>query len=227
MGKLDSYTIADFIPFTAEVYFRLIERVSEAWWPLHLLTLFIGLAAAALAWSGRVRIAGGLTAAAHAWVGVTFLVGQYAQLNWAGTWFGWAFVVAGVLFLWFAFRQSRSTVPPGRRSVPGLLGIVLAIAGVAVYPLIAPLAGFGWSQAELFGIHPDPTAAAALGIALLTLRGYRLWLAAVVPVLWCLVSALTLQVSQAPWAGVLYAVVGIALIGMIWSSVAGTLRRGA
>ena len=65
---------------------------------------------------------------------------------------------------------------------------------------------------------------AALGIALLMLRGYRLWLVAVVPMLWCLASALTLQVLQAPWAGVLYAAIGVALLGMIWRGIAGRQR---
>lgn len=219
MGNLTSYSTADFIPFTAEVYFRLIERVSETWWPLHLLTLCIGLSAAALAWTGRARAAGGLLAAAMAWVGVVFLFGEYAQLNWAGTWFGWAFVAAAALLLLFSTMQSRSAKSGPRISIPGLAGLALVVLGVPGYPLIAPLAGLGWSHAETFGIHPDPTAVAALGIALIMLRGYRIWLVAVVPALWCLVSALTLQVLQAAWAGVLYAVVGVALFGMIWSSV--------
>lgn len=220
MDDLSTYAVADFIPFTADVYFRLIERVSEAWWPLHLLTLGVGLAAAALAWSGRARIAGGLLAAALAWVGATFLVGEYAQLNWAGTWFGWAFVIAAALLVPLAFAESRSARRNRRISVPGLAGLALVVLGVPGYPFIAPLAGRGWAQAEVFGIHPDPTAVAALGIALLMLRGYRMWLAAVVPALWCLVSALTLQVLSAPWAQVLYAAVGVALLGMLWRGLA-------
>ncbi|MDT8410220.1 MAG: DUF6064 family protein [Wenzhouxiangellaceae bacterium] len=217
MSDWTSYAVADFIPFTAEVYFRLIKRVSETWWPLHLLTLAAGLVAAGLAWAGRVHSAVFVPAAALAWVGATFLIGQYAQLNWAGPWFGGAFVVAGVLLLLLAFGQPRSAVPLRRNPVPGLAGLSRAVLGLPGYPLIATLVGFGWSQAEAFGIHPDPTAVAAPGLALLMLRGYRLWLAAAVPILWCLVSALTLQVLQAPWAGLLYAAVGVALIGMVWS----------
>lgn len=220
MDDLSTYAVADFIPFTADVYFRLIERVSAAWWPLHLLTVAVGLAAAGLAWSGRARIAGGLLAAALAWVGATFLVGEYAQLNWAGTWFGGAFVVGAALVVLFGFAESRHGRPVRRISVPGLAGLTLAVVGVPGYPFIAPLAGRGWARAEVFGIHPDPTAVAALGIALLMLRGYRLWLAAVVPALWCLVSALTLQALHAPWAEMLYAAVGVALVGVLWRSLA-------
>lgn len=217
MSDWTGYAVADFIPFTAEVYFRLVERVSEAWWPLHPLALGVGLAAAALALVGRGHIAGGMVAAALAWTGATFLIGAYAQLNWAGAWFGRGFVVAGALLALFAITQPHGKSACRRLSIPGA---ALAALGVVAYPLIAPLAGRGWLQSEVFGIHPDPTAVAALGIALLILRGWRLWLAALVPLLWCLFSALTLQVLQAPWASILYAVVGVALFGMLRRSLA-------
>jgi len=217
--------VADFIPFTAEVYFRLIERVSEDWWPLHLLTLGVGLAVAGLAWVGRVRFAGSLLAAALGWVGATFLIGEYAQLNWAGAWFGWAFLAAAMLL--FVLSQPGSATPPGHTCVPRLAGLALVVLGVPAYPVIALLAGRGWSHAEVFGIHPDPTAVAALGIALIMLRGWRLWIAAVVPAVWCLVSALTLQVLQAPWAGLLYAALAVALFGMVWPSAADAMRPSA
>lgn len=60
-----------------------------------------------------------------------------------------------------------------RDRVPRLAGLALTALGVPLYPLIGPLVGRDWSQAEVFGIHPDPTAVATLGVALLTLRGYR------------------------------------------------------
>lgn len=226
MTDLSSYSIADFVPFTAEVYFRLIERVSETWWPLHLLTLAAGLAAAGLAGSARARSAGGLMAAALAWVSANFLLTGYARLNWAGSWLGWAFLLAAALLLLSVLTrpaltphppsQSPASEPRCRERVPRFAGLVLTALGVPVYPLIAPLAGRDWSRAEVFGIHPDPTAVATLGVVLLTLRGWRLWLTAIVPLMWCLISALTLQVLQAPSPGLLYAAFAIALCAMLW-----------
>lgn len=229
MGDWTSYAVADFVPFTAEVYFRLIARVSERLWPLHAVTLGAGLAAAGLAWSGRTRIAGMLLAAILAWVGVAFLAGEYAQLNWAGTWFGGAFVAAAALLLLFTAPGPRGSARPRARlrtrSVPELAGLLLAAFGLLVYPLIAPLAGNGWSRAETFGIHPDPTAVAALGIVLMMLRGFRLWPVGIVLLSWCLASALTLQVLDAPWAYLLHAAAGVALLAMLWTSVAGGRSR--
>ena len=225
IDNLSSYTVADFIPFNAEVYFRLIERVSAAWWPLHLLTLAAGLAAVGFAWTGRARTAGSIVATAMAWVGVTFLMDDYAQLNWAGIGFGWGFVGAATLLLLFSLRLpgvaghlEHGAKPTNGITFLRLAGLALATFGVAGYPAIAPLAGGGWTEAEVFGIHPDPTAVAALGIVLLILHGYRLWVAAAAPLLWCLVSALTLQVLQAPWAVGLYVATSLALFGMILSA---------
>ena len=65
MSDWQSYRLEDFIPFSPEVYFRLVERINEAWWPLQFLALGLGLAALAAAWRGRVRVA--LVLLAPAW----------------------------------------------------------------------------------------------------------------------------------------------------------------
>ena len=37
IASLTSYSLQDFIPFTAEVYLRMLERMNENDWPLHVL----------------------------------------------------------------------------------------------------------------------------------------------------------------------------------------------
>jgi hypothetical protein len=65
------------------------------------------------------------------------------------------------------------------------------------FPLLGPLLGRSWSQAEIFGIAPDPTAVATLGILLFS--GARpLWWLFPLPVVWCLVSGATLWAMEAP-----------------------------
>jgi membrane protein implicated in regulation of membrane protease activity len=46
-----------------------------------------------------------------------------------------------------------------------------------------------------------------------------LWLSAIIPVLWLLISGLTLLVLDATAAIVLFAVLAIGLIGLVWKSV--------
>ena len=58
--------------------------------------------------------------------------------------------------------------------------------------MLAPLQGRGWASSEVFGIAPDPTAIATLGVLLLA-RGRLLPVLLPIPVLWCLLSGMTLQ----------------------------------
>ena len=237
-GNPGSYALSDFVPFTAEVYFRLIERFGETSWPWHGPMLVLGLASVVLIWRGRSRIACALIAIPWAWVGIAFLGQRYAELNWAGSWFAGAFLVQGGLLLLLAATGAgfdragidrggfdrggaarAATHTPWRDlSVPRWGGLILAGFGVIAYPVIAPLSGFGPFQAETFGIHPDPTAVATLGILLVGLRGAGLWLALAIPVLWCVVTGLTLQVLDAPWVMVPLAAALVGVLLAAWKT---------
>ena len=219
-----SYRVADFVPFTAEVYFRLIERVGETFWPMHLLTVAMGLATLILVLRGRGRIACLLLAVVWGWVGITFMMQRYAQLNWAGEYFGWGFLMQAALLALIAWIGHGLTGSGRPRGVPGWTALALTVVGLVLYPFIAPLAGYDGFQAETFGIHPDPTAVATLGIVLLALDGGWRWLAILIPVFWCLISALTLQVLDAPWAMLLHAIAVLAATTMIWKLIADVVR---
>jgi hypothetical protein len=212
-GDWLSYRLADFVPVTPEVYFRLVERVNEAWWPLQLLATALGLAALALAWRGRARLALALLAPAWATSGVLFHLQRYAELNWAAVHFGAAFLVQAALLLALALFGRD----PGRRpggSPRAVIGAALALFGLVVYPVVAVVAGDGWSRAEVFALHPEPTAVATLGLVLLALTGVRAWLALVLPLLWLGVAALTLVALQAAWAWLPAGVLLVALVGL-------------
>lgn len=71
----------------------------------------------------------------------------------------------------------------------------------------------------MFGIHADPTAVTTLGLVLIMLRGFGLWIAAIIPALWLVVSGLTLQVLDSTGAAVLFVVLVIALVGLVWKSI--------
>jgi hypothetical protein len=60
-----------------------------------------------------------------------------------------------------------------------------------LYPLIAPALQRPWTQAETFGIMPDPTAIASLGILLLATSRFP-WELSAIPLLWCVISSATL-----------------------------------
>ncbi|MGM0825288.1 MAG: DUF6064 family protein [Pseudomonadota bacterium] len=218
MNAWTSYRLQDFIPFTAEVYFRLLERMGETFWPLHLLTLALGAAALVLALQHRPRIACLLPAPLWAFVAVAFFFQRYASLNWAGGYVGYAFVAQAVLLVVMALTGWGMNKAPRRTSPPVVMGTAITLFGLIIMPLIAPLSSGTWYQAEVFGIHADPTAVTTLGLVLSMLRGSALWIAAIIPALWLVVSGLTLQALDSTGAVVLFAVLAIALVGLVWKS---------
>jgi hypothetical protein len=76
-------------------------------------------------------------------------------------------------------------------------------------PLIGPLLGRAWAGVELFGLAPDPTATATLGLLLVAEESWTLW---VVPTLWCLAGGATLWAMAAPDAWVTPALATVALV---------------
>jgi len=112
----------------------------------------------------------------------------------------------------------RPTFRP-RRDAVGRLGVGLFVSSLALYPLLAPLLGRGWRQAEVFGVAPDPTALGTLGLLLAAEQPPPWWTMAV-PLLWCLVSGATLWAMGSPEAWIL-AVAGVLVVA------ASRLRRTA
>lgn len=219
MNEWTSYQLQDFIPFTAEVYFRLLERMGETFWPLHLLTLGLGAATLALALKNRPRTACLLPAPLWAFVAVAFFIQRYAELNWAGGYVGYAFIAQAVLLVVMTLTGWGMDNAPRATNPPVAIGIAITLFGLTIMPLMAPLNGGSWHQAEVFGIHADPTAVITLGLVLIMLRGFALWLAFIIPALWLVVSGLTLQVLDLTGAAVLFAVLVIALVGLVWKSI--------
>ena len=131
-----TYRLGDFIPFTPEVYFRLIERANAAFWPWQLATVALGLAALVLALRGNHRSA--LIALAPGWVisALAFHFDYYAEINVAATWFGWAFIAQAALLAivagWPDARSPRSRPGPIRKTV----GTGIAALGIVAWPLL-------------------------------------------------------------------------------------------
>ncbi|CEP37215.1 MULTISPECIES: hypothetical protein [unclassified Halomonas] len=219
MNEWTSYQLQDFIPFTAEVYFRLLERMGETFWPLHLLTLGLGAATLALALKNRPRTACLLPAPLWAFVAVAFFLQRYAELNWAGGYVGYAFIAQAVLLVVMALTGWGMDNAPRATNPPVATGITITLFGLIIMPLMAPLSGGSWHQAEVFGIHADPTAVTTLGLVLIILRGFALWIAAIIPALWLVVSGLTLQALDSTGSVVLFAVLAITLVGLVWKSI--------
>ena len=197
MSEWWSYRPSDFLLFSPRTYYRLFELYNEGVFPAQIVAVALGLALLVLMRRPSPlpgRLAGAILAAAWLWVAIAFHSMRYATINWAAVFFAAAFVVEAACLAAAIFTNFWLL----RCGTVGLGLIALAVA----YPLAAPLFGRPWSQAEFFGLAPDPTVVATLG-ALLLAQGWLRWTLAVVPLAWCAVGGATLWTMEAADAWVL------------------------
>jgi hypothetical protein len=199
MSEWWTYRLTSFLLFSPRTYYRTIELYNLAIWPAQLAGLATGLAIIALLATQHVhrdRIVAALLAACWLWIGWAFHHERYAHINWVAPWVGAAFALqAGLLAGVGAVGGRVAFAHPAARAP--LLAIALTAVVVAGYPLLAPLGGRAWTSAEAFGVAPDPTALATVA-ALALVRGRVRWLLLVVPLLWCIFTALTLRAMRSP-----------------------------
>jgi len=200
MSEWWSYRLSDFLLFSPRTYYRLFELYNAEVWPAHLAAFAVGLALLVVSLQGRAwaaRAACAMLAACWLWVAWAFHLQRYATINWAAAGFAAAFAIEGLLLLLagvFAARAGLRT----RRGWRGNIGLGLLLFALFVQPWLGVLQGRPWSQAELFGMAPDPTALATLGLLLLLRpQAWFAWLLWPIPVLWCMVGAATLWTMQA------------------------------
>lgn len=195
-----SWALEDFIPFSPRVYWRLFALENEAVWPVQPLLLAAGALLVLLLSRGRRpsgQWLGPALGAAWLWAGWQFVALRYGTLNWAAPTLAWGFYAQGALLAAFGLsgRLDFGGEAPTARARIGFLA-----AALLAWPLLAPLDGRSWREAEVFAVTPDPTAVATLALIALAVRGRWTGLLCVVPTLWLAISALTL-VTMGVWQG--------------------------
>jgi Family of unknown function (DUF6064) len=222
MSEWWTYSLSDFLLFSPRTYYRLFELYNAAMWPLQILALALGVALLGLllrdtAWRGRAIAA--ILAACWLWVAWAYLWQRYDTINWAASYFAVGFAIEALLLIWTGIVRDRLGFLSGAGSV-GAAGLCIFLFALVGYPLIGPLNGRPWRQAEIFGLAPDPTAIATLGVLVAAHRPR--WSLLIIPLIWCAISAATLWTMQSPDAVVVTATAALALVLGIWRSI---LRR--
>jgi hypothetical protein len=184
-----TYSLSDFLMFSPQAYWRLVARHNAAWWPAQVLALLAGLGLWLLLERGQPRAARAVLlvlAAAWAWIGWAFFLQRYAEIFLAAEWVAAACGAQAVLLVAAASLPLREPTATRARA----FGLPLLAVGL-LYPLLSVGSGRSWSQAEVFGFMPDPTALATLG-ALLFLPQLATWARAALAVIPLAVFALGL-----------------------------------
>ena len=189
-----SYAPSDFVMFSARAYYGLFALLNRHLWPLQPVALAWGIAIAVMALRGSPGMPRFATLMlAGAWCGVAWLyfVREYSTIHTYARWFAGAFLLEAVLL---AVSAARAETPAPARSTMVIAASLLALA-LVIQPLLAPMFGRPWVQAELFGLAPDPTVVATFGVMLALGVPWWAWL---IPVLWVAYDAMTLRVLRSP-----------------------------
>lgn len=186
------------LPFTPEQFFGVFERYNEAVWPIQLAIYAIAAIAIYLVFKpGRhsSKIISGILASLWLWIGVAYHWAFFTSINPAAKIFGAFFVLQGVIFLFEGIVRNKIsfTFAKDWRSWTGL---VLAVFGPILYPIIGYSLGHTYPSSPTFGL-PCPTTIFTFGLLLMTIRMPKY--VAVIPFLWSLLgftAALSLGVKE-------------------------------
>jgi uncharacterized protein DUF6064 len=198
MSEWWTYSLSDFLLFSPRTYYRLFELYNLAIWPLQVVAVALGLAILAMLRGGGIwqgRAVAGTLAACWLWVAWAYLLNRYDTINWAAKYFAVGFAIESLLLIWSGLIRDwllvRSSADTASRA-----GLCIFLFALLVQPLIGPLVGRGWMQVQIFGIAPDPTVIATLGVLLMA--NQSLWGLLVLPLIWCAISGATLWTMQSP-----------------------------
>jgi hypothetical protein len=194
-----SYSLRDLLLFSPRTYYRLFELYNLELWPLQLFFLTLGVAIF-LPGRHRSKMAGQALAViltlCWLWVAWAYHWQRYADINWAANYYAWVFTLEALLLLWLGVIRNQLTMASDG-SVRKRVGLALFVFAWWCFPLLGPLLGRSFTQAEIFGMTPDPTALATLGILLLSGARPSWWLFPI-PAAWCLISGATLWAMGSP-----------------------------
>ena len=215
--------LEDLLLFEPRVYWRLFALENEAVWPAQPVLLAAGallVLCLLRGWRPSWRWLGPVLGAAWLWAGWQFVALRYGTINWAAPTFAWGFYAEAALLAALGLAGRLSFATGGMRAQAAVALLAAALLG---WPLLAPLDGRSWHEAEVFAIAPDPTAAATLALLALAERSRWTALLSVAPALWLAVSVLTL-VTMGVWQA--WAVLAFLLAGLATFAAPESRRKG-
>ena len=194
-----TYTLSDFLLFSARVYERMFELHNAELWPIHLLALAIGacLVVVALRPSPRAaRFVYLLLAIVWLFVAWAFFFERYATINWAAVYVVPFFLLEATLLAFLAMRAKSPLITNGF-GFSRMIALGVLLFSLVGYPFVSPVLGRTWLAAEAFAIAPDPTVTATLALLAMSRGGFA-WVASIVPLSWIIVTSLTLWTLGSP-----------------------------
>jgi len=209
------------LPFTREAFLAMFAAYNEAVWPLHIVAYGLAILAVLLAirpfLRGSDRLIAAVLAAFWLWIGGVFFMSYQRLIDQSpiSTIATVAFLIQGVLFLWFGVVQRGLTFKPGLDVFGVTGGALLAYAGL-IYPLFSYLGGHIFPASPGFGLGtvPCPTTIFTFGLLLWTSTRVPKWVL-VVPTLWALMGGISAPLNYGIYEDLGLLVAGVLGTGLL------------
>ena len=187
------------IPFSINDFLGVFENYNLSLWPAQILFYVLALVAMVMVIKNGPqsdRIVFAILAFFWIWMGLVYHILFFSAINRAAYLFGAVFIAQGILFLY------QGSVRQNIRlrfilDAHGVIGIVLILYALVVYPLFGHLMGHVYPGTPTFGV-PCPTTIFTFGILLFSLNRIP-WFCVLIPLLWSLVgfsAALNLSIKE-------------------------------
>ncbi|MCB0594313.1 MAG: hypothetical protein H6557_17980 [Lewinellaceae bacterium] len=175
-------------PFTREQFLEVFRAYNEAVFPAQYILYLIAFAVLFFLFRrrpGSSKAIAALLAAMWIWTGIAYHWLFFTTINTAAYGFGALFVLQGVVFLYFGFRDKLSFAVVDRFST--IVAWILLTYALILYPLVGRALGHFYPEAPTFGL-PCPLTIFTFGMLLLTNRHVPRWVLAI-PTIWALVGS--------------------------------------
>lgn len=176
------------IPFTRDQFFGAFSAYNQGVWPAQIALLLAAVAATTVAW--RRAPSGHFVAAVLSllwvWMSAAYHVAFLVDVTPAAYVFGALFALQGGAIAWYGIRTGRLEIARPSDRTSRMLGWVLVIYAIVLYPLIGLLAGHRYPAMPTFGL-PCPTTVFTLGLFAWSTRPIP-WALLVVPLGWSAVA---------------------------------------
>lgn len=184
------------LPYSAEVYFALMAEYNDRWmavvilgWVLSVAVLTGLIFSPILRGLNKSRVTGLFLGLAWIWIGAIHQFGMMAELNFMAPIYGVAWILQGILVIWFSADNDRVHFQ-FKNNFAGRVATCIALAGAVLYPLAVLAEGFDWMSLPLVATSPEPTLIFTAGILMMA-QQRKVQFLFVLPVCGAVVSGLS------------------------------------
>lgn len=187
------------LPFTVEDFLAVFENYNKAVYPMHIVLYLLAATVVFLSVKGKFwsdKTISGILSFFWLWMGIVYHFIFFTVINKAAYLFGGLFVLQGALFFWKGVYQNKLNYQL-TKNLYGLMGLVLFVFSLIVYPVISYSLGHVYPAGPTFGL-PCPTTIFTFGIFLLFNRKYPKVIL-IIPFIWALIgfsASLSLGINE-------------------------------